>query len=335
MTRIPDQGQFQLDIRDNSRIQINQVTKQMAKTLAIIDLSTKHLQVVASVARYSSFIAAAADMKISQPAVSRLVHQVESRLGVVLFARTTRQVALTAAGREFVPAAERMLSDFALQVEQARGLADQLRGRLVISSLMSVTHHVVPVALREYRQKHPLIEVQVREGLNSQVQEDVRSGVADFAIGSTMGLIETLLVDTKVRERCYAVLPRGHHLAKRKSVSLKELVSEPMVSMPPESGLRRLVDGVAAANRLSLNHLTVVDQFGSMFDFVASGLGVSIAPASALPSSQNSGIIAKPLRAPLIIREVGVLRLATRPLSPAAHGFLEIFRPRFLAAARR
>jgi LysR family transcriptional regulator, carnitine catabolism transcriptional activator len=307
----------------------------MAKTQAILNLSTKHLQVVTSVARYSSFIAAAADLQISQPNVSRLVHQVESRLGVLLFGRTTRQVTLTAAGREFVPAAERILSDIALQVERAQGLADQLRGRVVISSLMSITHHVVPTALQEYRREHPRIEVQIREGLNSQVQEDVRSGLADFAIGSVTGVIDAILVDTKVRERCYAVLPRGHRLTKAKSVSLKELVSEPMVSMPPESGLRRLIDGVAVANRLSPNHLTVVDQFGSMFDFVASGLGVSIAPASALPPEENSGVIAKPLRAPSIAREVGILRLANRPLSPAAHGFLEIFRPRFVAAARR
>ena len=308
----------------------------MPRTPAILELSTKHLQAIASVARYSSFVAAAADLKISQPAVSRLVHQVENRLGVVLFARTTRRVALTAAGREFAPAAERILGDFALQVEQARALAGQLRGRLVIASLMSITHHVVPAALQEYRQQHPRIEVQIREGLNSQVQEDVRSGLADLAIGSVMGAVDTVLVDTKVRERCYAVLPRGHRLAKATSVSLRQLVAEPMVSMPPESGLRRLVDGVAAVNGLHVNHLTVVDQFGSMFDFVAAGLGVSVAPASALPPpTQDWGVVAKPLRAPFIVREVGILRLATRPLSPAAQGFLAIFRPRFLAAARR
>jgi LysR family transcriptional regulator, carnitine catabolism transcriptional activator len=306
----------------------------MAKSSAVLDLSTKHLRVIASVAHYNSFMAAAADLKVSQPTVSRLVLEVERRLGVLLFARTTRQVSLTAAGREFTLAAQRLLSDFTLQVEQARGLADQLRGRLVISSLTSITHHVLPAALQEYRKKHPHIEVQVREGLASQLHEDVRSGIADFAIGSATGLTEAIVVDARVRERCYAILPKGHHLAKQKMVSLHDLALEPMVSMPPESGLRRLVDGVAAANRLSLNHLTVVNQFGSMFDFVASGLGVSIAPASAL-SPQYTGVVGRPLGPPSIVREVGILRLTTRPLPPAARGFLEIFRPRFLAAARR
>ena len=233
-----------------------------------------------------------------------------------------------------MPAAERILKDFALQVEQARGLADQVRGQLVISSLTSVTHHVLPAALQEYRQKHPRIEVQVREGLGGQVQEDVRSGIADFAIGNATGLADTILVHTRVRERCYAVLRSDHRLAQRKYVALKELALEPMVSMPPESGLRRLVDGVAAASRISLNHLTIVNQFGSMFDFVASGLGVSIAPASAL-APKGGRIVGRPLRSPSIVREIGILQLAARPLSPAARGFLEIFRPRFLAAARR
>lgn len=307
----------------------------MARTRSVLDLSTKHLQAVTSVARYGSFIAAAADMSISQPAVSRLVHQVEFRLGVLLFARTTRHVALTAAGREFVPAAERMLSDLALQVEQVRGLSDQVRGRLVISSLMSITHHVIPAALREYRKKHPHIQVQVREGLGSEVHEDIQTGVADFAITNTRGLIDTLVVDIKVRESCYAVLPPGHRLSRLKSVTLKQLAGEAMVSMPPESGLRRLVDGVATANGISLNHLTVVDQFGSMFDFVAAGLGLSIAPAAALPPAKTSPVVAKPLRSPAMVREIGIVRRANRPLSPAANGFLEIFRPLFLAAARR
>lgn len=307
----------------------------MPVTRALVDLSTKHLQAVASVARYSSFIAAAADMGISQPAVSRLVHQAEYRLGVLLFARTTRHVALTAAGREFVPAAERMLSDFTLQVEQARGLSDQLRGRLVISSLMSITHHVIPAALREYRKKHPHIQVQVREGLGSEVQEDIQTGVADFAVANARGLLDNMIVDTRVRESCYAVLPPGHRLAKLKSVTLKQLAGEAMVSMPLESGLRRLVDGVAVANGISLNHLTVVDQFGSMFDFVAAGLGLSVAPASALPPSRHSPVVTRPLRSPSMVREIGIVRLANRPLSPAANGFLEIFRPLFVAAARR
>lgn len=307
----------------------------MPRKRRTIDLSTRHLEAVTSVARYSSFIAASADLGISQPAVSRLIHQAEERLGVSLFSRTTRQVALTTAGREFVPAAERMLTDLALQVDRARDLSGQLRGRLVISSLMSITHHVVPAAVGAYRRSFPQIQIQVREGLGSEVQEDVQAGIADLAIGNTSGLTENIVIDTDVRESCYAVLPREHRLARQKSVTLRELSREALISMPPESGLRRLIDGVAATKGLTLNHLTVVDQFGSMLDFVVAGLGLAIVPAAARPAGKSNGLVVRPIRSPALIREIGIVRLANRPLSPTANGFLKILRPLLLAAVRR
>ena len=69
------------------------------------NLSIKHLRTVVALARFGSFIAAASYLRMSQPGVSRIVQQVETRLGVKLFARGTRSVSQTEAGREFIPAA--------------------------------------------------------------------------------------------------------------------------------------------------------------------------------------------------------------------------------------
>jgi LysR family carnitine catabolism transcriptional activator len=298
-------------------------------------LSTKQLRAIVSVARYRSFVAASAELGLSQPAISRLVSEAERQLGAALFVRNTRNVAVTAAGREFLPAVERLLQDLSMQVENARSLGGQQRGRLLISCLLSVTHHVLPQAVVQYRKRHPNIEVQIRERLGIEVHEDVRGGLADFGIGNVIGTHESVVVDDVVQESCYLLLPRNHPLARRKSVSLKAISQQPMVSMPTDAGLRRQIDTIAAANGMLLNHMTIAEQYGSIFDFVASGLGLSIIPASALPPKRDSRLAVRPLTSPPISRKIGILRLKERPISPAAAGFLEVFRPLFMSAIRR
>ena len=114
---------------------------------------------------------------------------------------------------------------------------------------------------------------------------------------------------------------------------LADLANEPMVSMPPDSGLRRVLDTLAQAQVIVLTHSIITSQFPSLFDFVAKGLGVAIVPLSALPPTFERRLATRTLR-PAVTRRVGILHLADRPLSSAAAGFLDIFRPMLLAATR-
>src|SRR5690349_18874056 len=102
------------------------------------DLSARQLRAVVAVAEYRSFIAAAAEMKTSQPALSRTIGQVERILGLALFSRSTRQVSVTPAGREFVALAERLLNEMRIGLNAMRELADQQRGQVIIASIMSL-----------------------------------------------------------------------------------------------------------------------------------------------------------------------------------------------------
>jgi LysR family transcriptional regulator, carnitine catabolism transcriptional activator len=297
------------------------------------DLSMKHLRTVVTLARFGSFIAAASYLRMSQPGVSRIVQQAEARLGVKLFARGTRSVSQTEAGREFIPAAERLLGEFLQQAHKARALDGEMRGQLIIASLMSISHRVLPAALVAFRKKHPKMHVQIREGLTSAVAEDVRNGIADFGIGNALGLAEGIVAETLVNEPCYVVMPRGHRLSAMRSIALKDIGDEPMISMPSDSGLRRTLDMAANDRGVVFNHSIITNQFGSLFDFVARGLGLAIVPASALPPASGSAIVVRALR-PAITRRIGILRLADKSPMPASHAFLKIFQPKFLAAAR-
>ncbi|QPF87225.1 LysR family transcriptional regulator [Bradyrhizobium genosp. L] len=299
------------------------------------EVSLKHLRAANSVAVYSSFTAAAADLGMTQSAVSRLVLQLERQLGVSLFLRSTRNVILTAPGREFTASSQRLLADLGTQVDNARALGEQIKGRLIISCLLSLTHRVVPEAVLKYRKAHPGVEIHLREGLGSEVYEDVRSGLADFGVGNVTALGPEFVSDDAVQESCFAILPARHPLCKKSTLSLRELRHETFVSLPTGSGLRQQIDSVATANGIVLKHSTVVEQFGTLYDFVGANVGISIVPASALPPRAPRGVVVKKLVSPPLIRRIGILRLKNRPLTPAATGFLDIFRPLFLSASRR
>src|SRR6266567_6328272 len=186
------------------------------------DVSIKHIRAANSVALYGSFTAAAADLGMTQSAVSRLVLQLEKQLGVSLFLRSTRNVVLTAPGREFTASTRRFIEDLNIQVENARALGGQIRGRLIISCLLSITHHVVPDAVLKYRKAHPGVEVHLLEGLGSAVHEDVRGGLADFGVGNMTGLNQEVVADEIAREACFAILPSKHRLRNSKSITLKD-----------------------------------------------------------------------------------------------------------------
>lgn len=305
----------------------------MAGLQDVPNLSAKHLRAMVVLARFSSFIAAASYLRISQPGLSRIIQQAEALLGLRLFERGTRGVSLTQAGREFVPAAERLLQELLQQSRKAQSLDGEMRGQLIISCLMSISHRLLPAALVEFRKQHPKMYVQIKEGLASAVHEDVRSGIADFGIGNVVGVGENIVTDSITQESCYVVLPRQHRLRRAAFISLEDIADEPMISMPPDSGLRRTIDVYANERDVMLNHSIIINQFASLFDFVARGLGISIVPVTALPPSNEYPIVARPLR-PAIKRRTGVLRLAERPLTRASEAFLEIFRPKFLAAMR-
>jgi LysR family transcriptional regulator, carnitine catabolism transcriptional activator len=297
------------------------------------DLSVKHLRAIVALARFGSFIAAASFLGISQPGLSRVIQQAEGILKVTLFLRGTRNVSLSAAGRDFVPVAERMLIELAQQAKKLRELDGKMRGQLIIASLMSISHHVLAEALVDFRRRHPTMFVRVRDGLGDQVLEDVRSGVADFGIGNATGAPPDIAFDTIVEDRFYAVLPADHVLGDQPVLTFRTLAEAPLVSMPIESGLRRAIDLAANAQGVALDHSLITNQYASLFRFVASGLGATVVPATVVQPADDRAFAIRAIE-PAVTRRIGVMRLVDRPLSEPAEMFLELFRPRLRSATR-
>src|SRR5262252_9000229 len=241
------------------------------------DLTARQLHAVLAVAEYNSFIAAAAFLKTSQPALTRTIMRVEDVLGVRLFDRSTRRVAITAAGKEFVAVAERMLNDLQISVRSMREVGGEQRGQIIISSIMSVANGLIPAVAAKYRAARPGIEIILREGVHGAVLEDIRSGTADLGATYVDDVPDFVEAKRVSREVFDVILPREHPLtktAKRSAVAFSELANFPLVSLPHDSRTRRTIDGAASSAGLTLRHVATVTQFTTMMSFVRAGVGV-------------------------------------------------------------
>jgi LysR family transcriptional regulator, carnitine catabolism transcriptional activator len=292
---------------------------------ALPEVNSRQLAAVQAVAEYRSFIAAAAHLGISQPALTLSIKRLEQTLGLPLFLRTTRQVTITAAGREFVAMAERVFTDMKLGMRSLRELTERQRGQVIVSSLIPVG---ISGVIAEYGKRFPGVEIQLREGLEDGVRDDVRSGLADFGIGNLGDLPASHLTESLGVIVLWVVLRDDHPLARRRRIEFNALRDVALVSLPIGSGTRRLIDAAATAAGFSLHHAVTVGMPGTLMNLVTAGVGAAVVPARAWPRVAYPNLVSRPLTRPQLSSEIGIMRLRDRELSPAAAGLLALARER-------
>jgi DNA-binding transcriptional LysR family regulator len=289
------------------------------------EVNSRQLAAVAAVAEYRSFIAAAAHLRISQPALTLSIKRLEQTLGAQLFMRTTRQVTLTAVGREFVTMAQRVLSDLKLSLRSVRELTEQQRGQVIVTSLFPVTMSSV---IAEYVRQFPGIDVQLLEGFQDDVSDNVRSGLADFGIGELGDLPDTHLAESLRVQELSVVLRKDHPLARMRQIELSALKDVAMVSFRVGSGSRRLVDAAATTAGFTLRHVVTVSVPLTLLNLVANGVGIAVISGRVWPFAIAANLVSRPLVRPQLLSEIGIIRLRDRELSPAATGLLSLVRER-------
>ncbi len=241
----------------------------------------RQLEAAAAVARLGSFTRAAEELFVAQPALSATIRRLEDELGLRLFDRTTRRVALTPAGEAFVRRAERVLGDLReLRAEMARH-AGAARGRLRVGAWYTVDPWL-PEMLAPFHAAHPAVEVTVREVNSDRMLDLLRSGDLDVALpilrpGLDLDEIELL---PYIEEPFVLAVPPGSALAALRSAELADVAGEPLITFNPGSSLRRLVEQAFAASGLEPRVALETIETSAARAMVSSGLGVAILPES-------------------------------------------------------
>lgn len=241
----------------------------------------RQLRSAVTIARRLSFTAAADELAVAQPALSQQIAALERELGVRLFDRTNRRVALTDAGRAFVARAERIVADVEAAAQEMSAYAGGLRGRVVVGTYQSFAEYTLPKLLGRFHAEHPGIEVALREGMADALLAAMHAGTLDVFVGdisaaelSTQGFrAEPLFED----ELVIAVAAR-HPLASRGNVRIEELCNEAFVIFRPGSTMTHRLNRLAREAGFEPRVAFESTDSLTVRSLVAEGLGVALYP---------------------------------------------------------
>jgi DNA-binding transcriptional LysR family regulator len=283
-------------------------------------MNLRQLRYAVALAEAQSFTKAAGNEYVVQSALSQQLRKLEDELGVALFERTTRSVALTTAGEALLPLMHQVLAGVDQIKFDAQALSGTVAGRLTVG-MMEVPSESLDVAalMATFHARYPEVSVTLRSGGSDLLIEAVRDRKLDVAVvGSNVSTPTGRLTFTELfTEPLVAVLPSSHELAGRRSVLLDQLAALPFIDFPPGYGLRHETDrGFAGVTRRVAFEVTRVDE---VIQFVSQDLGVALLPESVAISrvGDNPRLALRPVAGANLYRQVNLVAPA-RPLRSAA-----------------
>lgn len=291
-----------------------------------MNVTIRQIEVFLAVAELGSFTRAAERLRMTQPALSQQVRELEAALDIRLFDRTTRRVELTAGGREFSAAAGKVLEDLELAVRNAADLAERRRGRIVIAAPPLLAAAILPRAIAEFRASHPGIQVAVLDTGTDRIVEAVRLGKADCGLGTFAPAEEGIERASLARDSLMLFCGPGSPFFDRDAVAWRELADEPLVTLTRDSGIRLLVEVGYEAAEVPLRPAFEVSQITTAVALVEAGLGSAVLPTYAFAAAEGKRVAARPLTAPSISRDIVLIHASGRSLSPAVAAFEPVLR---------
>src|SRR5437660_4253898 len=198
-------------------------------------MELSQLRYLVTLAEERHFTRAAAREHIAQPALSQQIRRLEDEVGLALVERTTRRVAITEAGELLVARARRILAELEAANAELGALRGVQSGHVVVGTMHTMGPIDVALVLAEFHNRHPGIELTVRENDSEELAEMLRVDELDLAFLSVTDRMEShgLACHQIVSEELVVVLSPHHRLAGRARVRMAELADELFISFRP------------------------------------------------------------------------------------------------------
>jgi DNA-binding transcriptional LysR family regulator len=252
-------------------------------------MDIRALRYFAAVAETGHMTRAAEQLGIQQPPLSQQIKSLERELGVLLFRRHPRGVALTDAGRLFQAEALRMLQDMDAMKQRMARVATGQAGMLAVGFTSSAAaHRFMPEALRAFRRAYPSVELQLREDNAAELTEALAAGRLHCGLLRVpVARPEGLVFETLLREPVWVAMPSDHRFAlgrnkASRALPLARLCEEGiiLVRRPGAPGLYADLLALCHAKGLRPRVVAEVDRMMTNLNLVAAGVGLSVVPAS-------------------------------------------------------
>jgi DNA-binding transcriptional LysR family regulator len=305
--------------------------KPLADEPAWLRLRTRQLLLVAHVGREGQLGRAAAAIGVSQPAATRLLHDLEDTLGTTLFTRGARGMQPTPGGEVLLRYARQVLNDFAGARRELAALAAGLHGTLRVGSVPSAMPPLVAPVLAQFKVRHPRVAVAVEVATSDVMLVQLGRGEVDLMLGRLLeGHHDDEHEAVAVLDEPQVAVARLTHPLHRpeaaQSLTLRELARWPWVVQPPgspqayrfmammrEAGVHRRIDVTETASTIATTALLETSDM------------LAVMPASLAAHYAHLGVLrALPLVLPLRVPDVHLVWRRARELSPPAAAFRDM-----------
>ncbi|MFE1319119.1 LysR family transcriptional regulator [Kitasatospora phosalacinea] len=286
------------------------------------------LEVFRTAARLGSFTAAGGQLGWTQSAISRQIAALEDELGVQLFDRLPRGVALTEHGRTLLPHAEAVLDRLDGTRRDLAALTGLAAGRLRLGAFDSANAALVPAALAAFRAAHPAVAPTLTEGLSGALLDLLADGAIDLALVTAYPEhpydTERFELHRLVDDPVLVAVPRTHRLARRRRLRLAELAGEPWIAASRHPGATLLAACVRNGFQPRVEY--EVAGWTAKLGLVAAGLGITLIPSLAARAARPDLALVPLHPEDTPVRHVHTATRRGRLPAPAVTAFLPFLR---------
>jgi DNA-binding transcriptional LysR family regulator len=290
-------------------------------------MELRHLRYFVAVAEELNFTRAAARLHIGQPPLSMQIRDLEAEIGVRLFERTQRRVALTPAGQGFLEHAYGILARVGEAVADAQRTARGELGELRVGFTSSLPFtDLLPDALHAYRRRYPAVRLHLREMFTPEQFTAITRGELDVGFVRLQGgrVPDGIALREIARNPLRLVVNAGHRLAGAGAVSFADLRDEDFISFPADVGtdLPAVLRGLCRQAGFEPRIVQTAREATTQIGLVAAGLGVAVLPAP-LETVRMARVRYLPITDPEAQFRLAVAT-AAGPVAPLLGGFLAV-----------
>lgn len=290
----------------------------------------QHLRTVLAVARSASVSRAAESLGLTQPAVTRIIHELESELEVPLFVRTSRGTHCTNFGQIVADHAELVFAQLDRAEDEVREAREGLSGRVTVGVLVAGAASILPRALVRFQHERPGVRVTLIEGTYDYLIPLLHQGGLDFICGRLPAYRyrEGLEVEAFHQEEVALVTRPGHPVLGGGPVSLAGLRAWPWILPLPDTTLRQLIDNAFLDLGLPLPHIACqsVSVIANRRMLLETDW-ICAFPRQVVEPDIDAGMLARvPVEPLLSFGPVGICQRRDVPLSRAAEGLVAVLR---------
>ncbi|MDM0014800.1 LysR family transcriptional regulator [Variovorax sp. J22P168] len=282
--------------------------------------SVRQLRAFVAVFHSGSISAAAQELSLTQPAVTMLVRELETRLGVSLFDRRTRAVHRTDAAVRAIAYAERALAEMEGLSSSMSELAGLHAGRVRVVATAAVAQAMLPPAMRKFLERHPGVSLEIEEVGPADYIGAVQANHVDFGIGTLEAPVTGLREEVLICESLVAASLPSSTFPGGVSMTWKQLSAFPIITVRSGYGIRRRIEAAARDAGVELRIAHEVSLLATAVALAANGLGVVVVPPSIV--ARETKLVTRRLTRPTVERVIGAHFQRARSLSPAAEKFV-------------